>query len=225
MTMGEHIKMRINLLCKQVCKYSMYVIIICFGAILMNKSSKECMIASSCAPGFLDLKSHMGNIVQKEIQLVSEDFEGSDMQNFSIRLCTMEKEFYTLISENPIDKDLELRSDMLGAERIQLALKYQEAWKAEISHSLNILKEYLTEDDYQQLYAAYEGWEAYIENTIAIEAQIYYPLQKYGTGDGITRTLPVEVKAARIRDYAVLLMSLVYEFTETVEYVYTTELG
>lgn len=167
----------------------------------------------------------MGNIVQKEIQLVSEDFEGSDMQNFSIRLCTMEKEFYTLISENPIDKDLELRSDMLGAERIQLALKYQEAWKAEISHSLNILKEYLTEDDYQQLYAAYEGWETYIENTIAIEARIYYPLQKYGTGDGITRTLPVEVKSARIRDHAVLLMLLVYEFTGTVEYVYTTELG
>lgn len=225
MTIGEHIKMKINLLCKRVCKYGICFIIICFGAILMNKSSGECMIASSCAPGFWDSKSHTGSIVQKEIELVSENFEDSDMQNFSVRLCVMEKEFYTLISENPIDKDLKMRSDMIGAERIQLALKYQEAWKAEISHSLNILKEYLAEDDYQQLYAAYEGWEAYIENTIAIEAQIYYPLQKYGTGDGITRTLPVEVKSARIRDYAVLLMSLVYEFTGTVEYVYTTELG
>lgn len=155
------------------------------------------MAASSCAPGFWDSNSHTGSIVQKEIELVSENFEDSDMENFSVRLCVMEKEL----------------------------LKYQEAWKAEISHSLNILKEYLTEDDYQEFYAAYEGWEAYIENMIAIEAQIYYPLQKYGTGDGISRTLPVEVKSARIRDYAVLLMSLVYEFTETVEYVYTTELG
>lgn len=225
MTIGERIKMRINFLCKQAHKYGICIIIICFGAILMNKSSGECMIASSCAPGFLDLKSYTGSIVQKEIQLVSENFEDSDMQNFPIRLCVMEKEFYTLISDNPIDKDLKMRSDMIGAERIQLALKYQEAWKAEISHSLNILKEYLTENDYQQLYIAYQGWEAYIENTIAIEAVIYYPAQKYGTGDGISRTLPVEVKAARIRDYAVLLMSLVYEFTETVEYVYTTELG
>lgn len=50
------------------------------------------MAASSCAPGFWDSNSHTGSIVQKEIELVSENFEDSDMENFSVRLCVMENQ-------------------------------------------------------------------------------------------------------------------------------------
>ena len=162
-------------------------------------------------------------VLIEEMQSELEVFTFPDIADE--RIVTMEGDFYKKIEANPIDAELTWEE---GAtyERIKAARVYCDAWAAEIENSLLVLKEYLTETDYDMICASYEGWKQYMENTFNVERSIYYPFSPYLevesglAGGSITQARVMEVAAVRIRDYAIELKSLEYIFTEEVEFVY-----
>lgn len=201
-------------------KWLRYIVAICFLTVLtggcgFEKPVHQDETLSQNVDSFAIKESPEAE--EKELEVDNPGNDSPVIQNYSYRTGTLEKDFYEHIENNPIDKSI-VQEDMSNIERIECAVEYQEAWQGEIEHSLGILKEYLTEDDYEKLYAGYQSWETYIYNTQEIEIEIFYPSSKYQTGEGMTYPMPMELKAARIRDYAVLLKSLVYEFTGTVEF-------
>ena len=149
---------------------------------------------------------------------------GSDIYftgNYNYFTCTQESEFYEMIDDNPIDKVIVMGSDDANMERIEKAAQYQKAWEQEIQYTLNILKQYLDEDDYEKICAAYQNWESYIDNLQSIETGIFYPSGKYRIGSGMSYPMPMEAKAARIKHFALILMSWEYEFTGNVEFAFS----
>lgn len=129
-----------------------------------------------------------------------------------------EKEFYEIILENPIDKTFIWDGDVGSEARIRKAIQYQDLWNTEIEHSLIILKENLTQEDYDMLEIAYANWRQYMDTTRDIEQEIFYLGSSYGTGSSLTYPLVMEAYAERTKEYAVELKALVYAFTGTVEF-------
>lgn len=204
----------------RVFKWIWHIIPICFLAVLTNGCGFDKAVhQDDSLPQNIDsvVKEKILEVDEKESEADNPENEYPEIQNYSYRTGTIEKDFYEYIADNPIDKNI-VQEDMSNTERIERAVEYQEAWQREIDHSFGVLKEYLTEEDYEKLYAGYQSWETYISNTQEIEIEIFYPSGKYQAGEGLTYPMPMEVKAARIRDYAILLKSLVYEFTGTVEF-------
>lgn len=151
---------------------------------------------------------------------------GSDIYltgNYNYFTCTQESDFYEMIADNPIDKAIVMEGGDTNIERIEKAAQYQEAWKQEIQYTLNILKQYLDEGDYEEICAAYQSWENYIDNLQSIETEIFYPSGKYQIGSGMSYPMPMEAKAARIKHFALILMSWEYEFTGNIEFAFSEE--
>jgi uncharacterized lipoprotein NlpE involved in copper resistance len=74
-----------------------------------------------------------------------EDFLYGDAENITGTYASVvEKEFYNIIVDNPIDNDPALKNTEIGGIiRIEFAVKYRDAWKAEIENTLVILEQYL----------------------------------------------------------------------------------
>lgn len=88
-------------------------------------------------------------------------------------VVSMDGEFYEIIADNPIDKAFATK-EASSAKRIQMAVARRDQWTVEIEHTLDILKEFLSEEDYQSLILAYKAWEKYLQNTVAVEQKLFY---------------------------------------------------
>lgn len=136
----------------------------------------------------------------------------------------LDNDFYNIINNNPIDNDFTWED--IGTEnRISRACEYRDIWMIEIENTLNLLKEYLTEDDYNRIDTAYDGWKQYIDNTLEVERSVFYVGSEYAgiskvAGDSLTYPRVMEIAAVRTRNYAIELMSLEYAFTNDVDFIY-----
>ena len=136
-----------------------------------------------------------------------------------------DEEFTRLIAENPIDQYFTLdgtwESETDRIERINI---YRQLWKWEIENELQILKEYLSAQDYERLKQAYENQMEYIEKTEQVEESLFGLGSPAINGEGKlicdreSDIRVMEVKAERMRNYAIELMSLEYAFTGTVKF-------
>lgn len=141
------------------------------------------------------------------------------------RVVLLEGEFYDKIESNPIDADFSWE-DNGSVNRIMRASSYYKAWLAEIDNSMAVLKEYLSEEDYDLICSSYEGWLQYVENSMSVEQSIFYIGSQYMeegnkfAGFGMYYPRVMEITAMRARDYAIELKALEYSFTEDVEFVY-----
>ena len=136
-----------------------------------------------------------------------------------------DEEFTRLIAENPIDQYFTLdRTWDPGVDRMDKTGIYRELWKREIENALQILKEYLSAQDYERLKQAHENRMEYIEKT----EQVEHSLCKEGSpainvegklicGSEVDMRVR-EVKAERIKNHAIELMSLEYAFTGTIKF-------
>ncbi|MDE6950945.1 MAG: hypothetical protein K2P64_08525 [Lachnospiraceae bacterium] len=71
-------------------------------------------------------------------------------------VVSMDGEFYEIIADNPIDKAFATK-EASSVKRIQMAVARRDQWTVEIEHTLDILKEFLSEEDYQSLILAYKA--------------------------------------------------------------------
>lgn len=145
-----------------------------------------------------------------------QDYTGNDLYS---TIIAQENEFYDIISNNPIDRDFVWEGGIASERRIGEAAEYRDLWNVEIGHTLAILKEYLTEEDYEMLQQAHESWTQYIGNTMCVEQNIFYVGMSYGVGSNDTYPLVMEAAAERTKEYAIELMALEYALTGTVEFV------
>ena len=142
-------------------------------------------------------------------------------------MIPLESEFYEIISENPIDQAFTLETSEV-AERLSNAKEYSDAWENEIKNTLEILKEFLAQEDYLYLQEAYEGWQQYMNNMMSTEIKLFYIGSEYKnavtgniTGDENTYPKVMELKAMRMKEYAIELKALEYSLTGEVKFVYT----
>lgn len=149
-----------------------------------------------------------------EIEIVLTD-QGSETYSSAI---AEEKEFYEMILNNPIDKTFVWDGDERSIARIEKAAQYRDLWKAEIEHSLAVLKEKLSEEDYALLESSYVNWREYMDATMSVEQEIFYVDSSYGTGNNLTYPLVMEAYAKRTKEYAIELKALEYAFTGMVEF-------
>lgn len=134
----------------------------------------------------------------------------------------LEKEFYKLFDNNPIDKILLREND--GAEiRITQASEYYQAWNAEIDNTIKILQQHLTEEDYALLISSHEAWCLYMKERLALEQNIYYIGSEYGVTDANTYPRVMECAATEIREYAKEIKALEYSLTGTINFIYQWE--
>lgn len=134
-----------------------------------------------------------------------------------------DKEFARLIAENPIDQYFTLDQED-GVERISNTSRYIQIWEREIENALEILKGYLSIQDYGILEQAYKNQMEYIDRMEQVEEHLFEFSSIYTDEDGESayseefdlRTY--EVKAERTRSYAIELMYLEYVFTGTVKF-------
>lgn len=120
-----------------------------------------------------------------------------------IAVISVDGEFYDIIANNPIDKAFVVED--VGSElRIQAAVACRNQWSAEIAHTLDILEEFLSEEDYQSMISAYEAWRQYLQNTISVEQNMFYIGSPYknenGTTIGCNDTYPQVMEAENGRD-------------------------
>lgn len=198
----------------------------------MNKKNKTVIILIICS--FLILISGCKNTntaavdsynldVINEGQMDVNEVKGNDLIDEATTI-PLDKEFYNIIENNPIDVDFTWED--IGTEnRISRACEYRDVWMIEIENTLNILEEYLSEDDYSKMKEAYKGWKQYMENTLEVERSIFYVGSEYAgiskiAGDSLTYPRVMEIVAVRTRNYAIELMSLEYAFTNDVNFVY-----
>lgn len=142
-------------------------------------------------------------------------------------MIPLESEFYEIISENPIDQAFTLETSEV-AERLSNAKEYSDAWENEIKNTLEILKEFLAQEDYLYLQEAYEGWQQYMNNMMSTEIKLFYIGSEYKNavtgniiGDENTYPKVMELKAMRMKEYAIELKALEYSLTGEVKFVYT----
>lgn len=134
-----------------------------------------------------------------------------------------DKEFAQLIAENPIDQYFTLDQED-GVEKISNTSRYKQIWEREIENALEILKGYLSIQDYGILEQAYKNQMEYIDSMEQVEEHLFEFGSIYTDAEGESthneefdlRTY--EVKAERTRSYAIELMYLEYVFTETVKF-------
>lgn len=134
-----------------------------------------------------------------------------------------DKEFAQLIAENPIDQYFTLDQED-GVEKISNTSRYKQIWEREIENALEILKGYLSIQDYGILEQAYKNQMEYIDSMEQVEEHLFEFGSIYTDAEGESthneefdlRTY--EVKAERTRSYAIELMYLEYVFTGTVKF-------
>ena len=156
-----------------------------------------------------------------------EQGSGKDNQEFSeeiVETITSEtestwpvvysdEEFTRLIAENPIDKYFPWEM-VKNRESITMS-QYRIFWRMESENALEILEEYLTEQDYEELKQAHESWTEYTEYMDRMEWRqiMEEPQTEFGGADQTH-----EREAERERNHAIELMSLEYAFTGTVKF-------
>ena len=139
-----------------------------------------------------------------------------------MNVVPLEQDFYRAIEDNPIDKEF-VWQDKGTEERITIAVDYATAWIKEIENSLMILEIHLDEEDFSLVSNSYENWKQYIEDTKKLEQNLFYIGGKYENSQGGSQLYPrvMEVRATRIREYAIEIKSIEYALTGKVEFVYS----
>ena len=134
----------------------------------------------------------------------------------------LEKEFYVLVADNPIDNDLIFEEFDTGNTYllIEYFVECRNAWEAEINSSLEILKNYLSNEDFEFLTSSHKSWKQYMENRTSVEVNLFYPGSEYDTGDSMIQPFVMAAAAARTREYAIELKSLEFALTGTVEFIF-----
>ena len=138
-----------------------------------------------------------------------------------------DKEFAWLIAENPIDQYFTLgrtSETKCATDRLVNTGRYIQIWEREIENALEILKGYLSIQDYGILEQAYKNQMEYIDRMEQVEEHLFEFSSIYTDAEGESayseefdlRTY--EVKAERTRSYAIELMYLEYVFTGTVKF-------
>lgn len=138
-----------------------------------------------------------------------------------------DKEFARLIAENPIDQYFTLgqtSETKCATDRLVNTGRYIQIWEREIENALEILKGYLSIQDYGILEQAYKNQMEYIDRMEQVEEHLFEFSSIYTDAEGESayseefdlRTY--EVKAERTRSYAIELMCLEYVFTGTVKF-------
>ena len=138
-----------------------------------------------------------------------------------------DKEFAWLIAENPIDQYFTLgqtSETKCATDRLVNTRRYIQIWEREIENALEILKGYLSIQDYGILEQAYKNQMEYIDRMEQVEEHLFEFSSIYTDAEGESayskefdlRTY--EVKAERTRSYAIELMYLEYVFTGTVKF-------
>lgn len=163
---------------------------------------------------------------QEEAIFIIEE-ENADYSVPQLDYVLGEAEFVACIEANPIDKAMKWE-DISSEQRIMFAADYRDAWLAEIEHAFKILQEYLSESDYDTLYASYESWMEYTEGELEVEKKIYYPASEYMeegkyAGFGMYYPIVMERAANRTKEYAVELLSLEFAMTGDVQFIYGRE--
>lgn len=137
-----------------------------------------------------------------------------------------DKEFARLIAENPIDQyfTLDQEETVVGADGVNNTSRYRQIWEREIENALEILKGYLSIQDYGILEQAYKNQMAYIDRMFQVEDHLFEFSSIYTNVDGESvydqesHSKMYEVEAERTRSYAIELMYLEYVFTGTVKF-------
>lgn len=171
---------------------------------------------SMVVPMELEAEPDNGDTNNESIE-VGQEASGVQTQLYNTAIA-QESEFHTMMLHNPIDRDYATDREAESDIRIRNAVAYRDAWNAEIDHALEILKEYLTEEDYKTLEQAHAGWEQYMDSTMSVEQNIFYAGMFYGIGSNDTYPMVMEAVAERTKEYAIELMALEYAFTGTVEF-------
>ena len=169
------------------------------------------LLLSACGEKSVQDESGIGNIEEQNL------FIGQENKIYSSAIAE-EKEFYEIILNNPVDKTFIWDGDVGSEARIKKAVEYRDLWNTEIKHTLAILKENLTQEDYTMLETAYANWREYMDATMSVEQNIFYVGTDYGVGCNDTYPLVMEAYAEQTKEYAVELMALEYAFTGKVEF-------
>lgn len=158
----------------------------------------------------------------------TEEIITTEKSMSQIAVVSEDGEFYDIIANNPIDS--EFLSQDVGAEmRIQMAVANRNQWNAEIEHTLDILEEFLSEEDYLSMVSAYEAWQQYLQNTVSVEQNLFYIGSPYKNekgdiiGDNSTYPQVMETAALRTKNFAVELMAIEYAFTGSVKFLAAEE--
>jgi len=175
------------------------------------------LLLSACGEKSVQDESGIGNIEEQNL------FIGQENKIYSSAIAE-EKEFYEIILNNPVDKTFIWDGDVGSEARIKKAVEYRDLWNTEIKHTLAILKENLTQEDYTMLETAYANWREYMDATMSVEQNIFYVGTDYGVGCNDTYPLVMEAYAERTKEYAVELMALEYALTGKVEFSVWCEL-
>lgn len=157
----------------------------------------------------------IGNIVKEE----------KNAENEVLKVYA-DKEFARLIAENPIDQyfTLDQEESVVGADGVSNTSRYRQIWEREIENALEILKGYLSIQDYGILEQAYKNQMAYIDRMFQVEdhlfkfSSIYTNVGGESVHDQEFHSKMYEVEAERTRSYAIELMYLEYVFTGTVKF-------
>lgn len=129
--------------------------------------------------------------------------------------------FNDLICKNPIDKATDLDVEGIDpASTIEKYSKYCLLWEDEIAHTLDILKDQLSEQDYRLLMTAQNAWTQYISSDFLLNKELYYTNSAYNTGDSYTYPTVTIVKAKKIKNRAIELFAYAYSLTGTIEYAF-----
>ncbi len=162
---------------------------------------------------------------------VTTDVENYEQRNVKIHdymymdltgaIC-MEREFANAMYNHPIDQTFELPEEAL---RTDTAKEYCNAWKGEADKLLSELETYLTEEDYQALTQAYDGWQTYMDNLQIVETKLFCTGSPYGTASAATEPRVAERAAMRARECVIGFASSVYTLQEMVPSVFRTEDG
>lgn len=168
------------------------------------------------------------SVTPTETEHVESNTEISNVANMGCEKTYVldDSNFQEIILNNPIDESREIDNDST-LSMVESAKAYADAWEAEIENALNILEDYLLPEDYDALVASYAEWDAYVDNMNSLEKSIFYsdrseyegPDEKIAAGTYLVPSVE-EVRALRLKEYAIEIMSLEYAFTGNVQFVY-----
>lgn len=134
-------------------------------------------------------------------------------------IISKNEEFYELIKSNPIDANYVVTYDAPMQTYMEALLKC-EAWNRQIDYTVDVLKAYLSESDYEELKAAVELWHEYSQEEIFMNRELY------GTGGLILGSMYTPIfgvnHAEKCKFMAVALLSLEYEVTNSISFLEKT---
>ena len=146
----------------------------------------------------------------------TNQYESFDL--YGLSSTTNATPFAIAMSQNPIDPQWEEQFCNAGSteELCKVELRFIDIWKGELAHSIECLKEVLTEEQGQELEKLQTDWETFTLNQLEFEKDIVNSYNSVGTSFRFTYLSEIR-KQYRVRTFRIKYIHYLIECNDVLK--------